>query len=280
MASGENFPNPPIRLVSFELRFPIRRRVATRAVWDAFEEVFAADLPRVELLVREDDETQLPSTPDEPVLRRSAAERDRVVTLRYGSLTVETTSYESYDKLRNCIKAGVKALEAIPSATSFTRLGLRYINELRVPGIEGMIRDWKPYVNPNFLATMEEPPSGYSASWVQGRVGFHSDKGGAHTLATYGPLAHSSVEPDGVLQLKSFEGPCFLLDIDSFARGTTRQPVATSRREVIDVVDRLHEAVESVFNWSISEKLREEVFRVPPPFEGNVPKRRPESIHV
>lgn len=267
MTEWENFPNPPLRLVSFELRFPIRRRVANRTVWDAFEEVFAKDLPSVELLVREDDELQLPVKQSEPVLRRSTADRDSVVTLRYGALTVETTSYQSYAKLRSCISAAVKALESAPSAQSVTRLGLRYINELRVPSIEGRITDWKPYVNPSLLAVTDHEPEGLRTSWVQGGIGFHSE-GKEHTFAAYGPLPHSSLEPDGVLQLKKISGPCFLLDIDSFIVGSLKAPVATTRKEVLAVVDRLHEAVETVFNWSITEQLRKEVLRVPPAKEG------------
>src|SRR5262249_46286372 len=132
MAVRENFPNPPVRLVSFELRYPIRRRVATRSVWDAFEEVFAVDLPVVELLIRENDELQLPTRPSDPVLRRTSIDRDKAVTLRYGALSIETTAYSSYEDLRACIGAGIKALESIPSTSRVIRLGLRYINEVRV----------------------------------------------------------------------------------------------------------------------------------------------------
>lgn len=264
MAARENFPNPPIRLVSFELRFPIRRRVATRTVWDAFEEVFAFDLPVVELLIREDDELQLPAKATDPVLRRSTSDRDRAVTLQYGALTVETTAYSSYFKLRACINAAVKALESIPSALNVTRLGLRYINEIRVPGIEGRIGDWKPYVNPSLLAANDSQPPGFSTSLIHGGLGFHSLSGGEHTYAAYGPLPESSIEHDGVLQLREISGPCFLLDIDSFLSGSSKAPVATTRKEVLSVVDRLHDSVETVFNWSITERLREEVLRVPP----------------
>jgi uncharacterized protein (TIGR04255 family) len=279
MTSGEYFPNAPIRLVSFELRFPITRRVATRAVWDAFEEVFAADLPRVELLVRENDETQLPLSPNDPVLRRTTAERDRAVTLKYGALTVETTSYESYDKLRMCIKAATKALESIPTAPSITRLGLRYINEIQVPGLRGMVRDWAPYINPSLLAPVEAPPKGFSVGYVRGHLGFHSVGGDEHAYATYGRLSQSSLEPDGVLQLPVLEGPCFLLDIDS-SRGSVRRPVAASRSEVLSVVDELHDAVEAVFNWSISDRLRDEVLRRDPASEPKERTQATESTHV
>jgi uncharacterized protein (TIGR04255 family) len=263
MGDGENFPNPPIRLVSFELRFPVRRRVATRPVWDAFEEAFAADLPSVELLVREDDDLQLPTKSSDPVLRRTTAKRDRAVTLRYGAVTVEMTSYTSYEKLRACISAAVEALEAIPSALTVTRLGLRYINEVRVPKIEGRITDWTPYVSSSLLAAAHEHPSGLHTTWLQGGLGFHAVEGDEHAFLAYGPLPNSSVEPDGVLRLEDKRGPCFLLDIDSFLTGTTQSPVATTRQEVLGVVDRLHQLVRAVFSWSTTEKLREEVFRAP-----------------
>jgi uncharacterized protein (TIGR04255 family) len=280
MVHREVFPNPPLRLVSFELRFPIRRRVATRPVWDAFEEVFAGDLPDVKLLVREDDDSQLPTNPNEPVLRRTNAERNRVVTLRYGALTVETTEYVSYDKFRGCINAAIEALSVVPSASNITRLGLRYINEVRVPGIEGKISDWKPYVNHNLLATTGQPPPGLHSSWVQGGLGFHSTEGAELIYLAFGPLPHSSVEPDGVLQLSDLSGPCFLLDIDSFVSGSPRKPVATTRKEVLGVVDRLHESVETVFNWCITEKLRKDVLRVASAKGGKPPSDLSEVSRV
>lgn len=262
MTAREKLLNPPIRLVSFELRFPIRRRLATRIVWDAFEEVFASDLPLVELLAQEDDETQLPTDSNDPIFRRRTSERDWAVTLRYGALTVETTAYSTYEGLRARIDAAVKALESVPATLSFTRLGLRFINEIRVPGLR-TIADWKPYINPSLLLPAESQPPGLSASWMQAGLGFHSTAGKEHAYAAYGPLPSSSLEPDGVLQLKEQSGPCFMLDIDSFLAGSPKLPVAATRKEVLDVVDRLHDSVEAIFDWSITPRLRDEVLRPP-----------------
>jgi uncharacterized protein (TIGR04255 family) len=265
MASRENFPNPPLRLVSFELRFPILRRIATRGVWDAFEEVLANDLPDVELLVGKEDESELPSDSSQPVLRRRTARRDWAVTLRYGGLTVETTAYSSYEKMRAIITAAVAALRPVVSVASVTRLGLRYINEVRVPGIKGRIADWKPYVNPVLLAATEDRPPGLVTSWLEGGLGFHSERGGEHTYLGFGPLPSSWIEPDGVLQLREMTDPCFLLDIDSFLGKPARSPIATTEEEILSAVDRLHDSVEDVFIWSITERLREAVLRVPFP---------------
>ncbi|WP_428983068.1 TIGR04255 family protein [Phytohabitans maris] len=262
MTEWENFPNPPVRLVSFELRFPVRRRIATRPVWDAFEEGLTSDLPNVESFVREGDDAQLPVHENDLVLRRSNVDRDWAVTLRYNGVTVETTAYVSYGGLRKCIDSVLLALESVPWASP-TRLGLRYINEIRVPGASRIL-DWRPYVNPCLLSPLNDHPVGYSASYLQAGLGFHSLSGPEHTYAHYGPLPDSPLEPDDVLQLKEIDGPCFILDIDSFVSGTAKSPVAATRKEVLDVVDRLHDAVEAVFNWSITERLREEVLRVPP----------------
>ena len=191
-------------------------------------------------------------------------ERDRAVTLKYGALTVETTSYESFEKLRACINDATKALEVIPSASTITRLGLRYINEIQVPGIKGMVRDWLPYINPSLLSPVDTPPKGFRIGYLRGHLGFHSVGSGEHAYATYGRLPQSSLEADDILQLPAREGPCFLLDIDSWRQGNAKRPVAGSRGELLSVVDRLHDAVEEVFNWSISDTLRNEVLRRSP----------------
>jgi len=262
MTDRENFPNAPLRLVSFDLQFPIRRRLATRAVWDAFEEAFADDLQLVEAFAKEADETDIPKTAEQPVIRRTTLNRDTAVTVRYGSLTVETTEYDSFSTFRKRIDAAVNALAAVSATSVVRRVGLRFINEIRVPERGETIRDWEPYINPSLLRFVEDHPTDLDTSWFHGELGFHAQRGNGHTYLAYGPLLRSALETDGVLQLPKVDGPCFLLDIDTFVSARATKIGDLTTQELLGIVDELHEFAESVFSWGITEKLRDDVLRI------------------
>jgi hypothetical protein len=108
---------------------------------------------------------------------------------------------------------------------------------------------------------LNELPEALQTSWFSAGLGFHSATSLGHTYLAYGATPTSSVESDGPLILNHFDEPCFLLDIDSYQAGQVKCPVADSEPEVLATLDRLHDSVEAVFNYCITDKLRDEVLR-------------------
>lgn len=265
MQTREIYPNPPLRLVAVELRFPVTRQAASVDVWDAFEEAFGSDLPEVDAKVKVADDVLPRGSRFTPVFVRTSEERDRAVTLRYGALNVEFSRYGSYEDLRHFLARALHALETLPQARQITRVGIRYVNEIRRPpdavyhgGVEFA---WRDYIHPGLFPVLNELPEALRTSWFSAGLGFHSATSLGHTYLAYGATPTSSVESDGPLILNHFDEPCFLLDIDSYQAGRVERPVADSEPEVLATLDRLHDSVEAVFNYCITDKLRDEVLR-------------------
>lgn len=270
MAKREVFVNPPLRVVSFEVRFPVTSRVLTRPVWDAFEAALGEELPYAEVLV-EDAEASVPTDIYGPVLRRTSEGRKRAVTLHPGAVTVELADYKDFDDLVRIAAAALQGVEAVAETLRCTRIGLRYVNEVRSNDAGSTARwaepsSWEPYISRELLRTIESPPEGLSVFACRGGLTLRAtaETDLSYVFLDYGVHPTGIVYTEDVLSLSPVEGPCFVLDIDGQVPGSTTLPVATTTPDVLAELEKLHNAVESTFHWSITERCKEEVFRVPP----------------
>jgi uncharacterized protein (TIGR04255 family) len=271
MADREVFDNAPLRLVSLELRYPVTSRVLTRKVWDAFEQALRWDLPKVDVLAS-DAETYVPTGMYDAVLRRSTDDRRRAVTLHAGAVTVELADYRHYEDLLQLARPTFDAMDALSDDLVCTHMGLRYINEIPAAAVDpadgkvwGEPAFWASFVNDELLRTPKNEPGGLCTFGYRARLMMHavSETDLSHVSLEYGPHPSGLSTTDGALEIGSETGPCFTLDIDTYAPGSTQEPIASDREQALGVLDRLHDAAESTFHWSITERLKEEVFRAP-----------------
>jgi uncharacterized protein (TIGR04255 family) len=261
MAEREAYPNAPLRLVSLELRFPLTSRMLLRPVWDAFEKALSAELPVVKILASDPD-SHVPRDAYDPVLRMVSETQQRAVTLYHGALTVELADYRSFGDLRDLTSATLQALDAVPGGLNCTRIGLRYINEIRSSLLHededawARREEWIPYINEDLLDRPRSLPAA-NLEYIGGRGRFVFRSTDADFIGIdYAALPGSVVEPTDVLLLDDESGPCFVLDIDAYRSGTKTSPVAATCEAALSVLSRLHGAVESAFDWSITDKLR------------------------
>lgn len=270
MADREVFANAPLRLVSLELRYPVTSRVLTRKVWDAFEQALRWELPQVDVLAS-DAANYVPTGVYDGVLRRSTEDRKRVVTLHAGAVTVELADYKHYDDLLQLARPTFDAMEALSEDLVCTHMGLRYINEIPAVAVQadseanwGDPTFWAPFVNDELLKTTNDVPPGLCPFGYRAMLLMHSvlDDDASHVALDYGPHPNG-LAPDGAVDLGEDSGPCFRLDVDCYAPGSAQRPIASDRNQALAVLDQLHEAAESTFHWSITERLKEEVFRAP-----------------
>ena len=75
--------------------------------------------------------------------------RDRTssVTFRDDVIVVETTKYERRSVLRDMLREAILARQEAAPVDGVERLGIRYVNEIRVPGVE-FPRDWAAWIAP------------------------------------------------------------------------------------------------------------------------------------
>jgi uncharacterized protein (TIGR04255 family) len=189
------------------------------------------------------------------------------VTLYVGALTIELADYRRYEDLKTLTEVTLAALGQQSNFLRSTRMGLRYINEIESTLIHGpddkwhSSESWASYINSDLLNSVKKAPGSLCAYANRGSVCFHSRAGEEHVSVDYGIHPEGMGNPDDVLLLEDTSGPCFVLDIDAFRYSSPkREP--PENPELIQILDRLHEAVEVVFQWSVTDRMRE-VFRVP-----------------
>lgn len=150
------------------------------------------------------------------------------VTLRAAAVILETTSYTSFDEFRTRLELVVNAAKKVIDSEYFTRIGLRYTNNL--PYHPESVGEW---LNPEISATLaggtfgdvEEAYSRFLGKTAIG--GFFFQHG----------LAHAKT-PSGIKETK------YLLDLDIFSEDIEVE-------NAMKTVDQLHEIEYSLFYWSL-----------------------------
>ena len=189
--------------------------------------------------------------------------RTLCVTFAQDSVWFETTAYKGWDWFRPILNASLETIESLAPVQGYTRLGLRYVNELRVP-LTGDLPDWSQWVIPELIG-----PARRFGGLVDGQLmhqGLAQFRSGADRLITvrYGSLTgRSSVSPDGqalVAPTTFPEGPFFLWDTDCAWTLPVTQSVPTfEATSVGEQLESLHSPVKGLFEAVITDRLRAEV---------------------
>ena len=178
-------------------------------------------------------------------------------------MSVETTRYANWPQFRSTLETAITATEKLLRPAGVTRTGVRYIDEVRVPGAEGA--DWGAWLASSVL------PPGYKimvdSGWLPTNwTGAAQYKIGEehHLVLRYGPqAAHPGfiVNPDGPLRRPRPrpKGAFFLLDFDA-----SWQPAVVPRWDsetILETCDQLRHSVRELFDGVLTERLVEEVFK-------------------
>ena len=166
---NEIYPYPPVEVVAFELRIPYSLALADRAVqaqvWQRLRKRLPITQPQAGLQVA----ISAPMMGAQQPLRILDRARTESVVIGAETIVVENTSYRCYEDFCELL------LEVLSAASTqeiagFTRIGLRYINEIRIPGIVAP-GDWEDLVHPALLAGGGALPPGYECAASERRDG-------------------------------------------------------------------------------------------------------------
>jgi uncharacterized protein (TIGR04255 family) len=262
----EIYPNAPVVLVTIEVRHP-RTEPLTRAERARAVKLLEAHTPiprggqATEIVM-----TAAPGSPPTQQVRQEEFPRflsrdHRVaVAFRRDAVVVETTRYRRWEDLRALTSDVLKVRAEVGELVGVERLGLRYIDEIRVP----LSADpaWEPWVHDALLgppAVARDLGLPLPTLW-QGLTVFPPDSDRTLTLR-YGSFVGHAVQPDGELKRDDAPaGPFFLLDIDSFwipGDGTPEFDI----EGLLATCDSLHAPIRSLFEHLITDRLRDEVLR-------------------
>lgn len=264
----EIYPNAPIVLMVAEIKH------TTHGPLDEKQSRMISEAVKETLPIRNEDLEQsfsFPTAPDgsmaQPqvsqtrVLRWSSRDRRTVVTVRPDSVSVETTKYRRYGDIRLLLERALTALADAIVPDGVMRIGLRYIDEIRVPSNdESGIPEWNEWVDGSLLGPHDmEIGQGLLPIGNEGTSAF-SGGNATRLVLRYG--AQDTYVVGSTPQLRRplpAPGPLFKLDIDSYWQ--PEDIPAFVPAQILATADRLHGPVRSIFEGLITDKLRNEVLR-------------------
>jgi uncharacterized protein (TIGR04255 family) len=241
------FAKSPLRLVLGQVRFPLLFRFNEKPFLAPFQEAIQPDYPRAsqeqQVAVKISAKGVEPA--GEVLWRFGDREGNWSALLGESALTLESRRYSSIDefllRFEKLLAAAVKHL----GIEDRTRLGFRFLNELRSPGAE-TLSDWAALLNPKFI--------GYAgADLLQGRVehAFHEirSKSDDGTLVIrHGLLTGTTVEPRPG-DAPSDVGRFYLIDLDYFDDTECSLDIQATRQQLRSYNETLYQ----FFRWTIDK---------------------------
>ncbi len=260
----EIYPSAPLAMVVFELRIPhtlsLAGRPAQTEVWEALKQrvPITQPEPAVQVTLGAPGMMQTQQGP----LRM--LDRGRTLSVVVGAevVVVESTGYRCFEEFREFLAS---VLTALPSEqiAGFGRIGLRYINEIRVPGVT-LPREWESFIAPALLAGTQLAPAGLVAQVGRAEVEYFGENGARVTMR-YGPASGRLVNAEGPMRTRTLEnGPLFFVDLDSYWENPPDCDLPEfSSDAILAQTTRLREPIHELFEAAITGGARD-IFRKEP----------------
>jgi uncharacterized protein (TIGR04255 family) len=254
----EIYPNPPVEVVAFELRIPHSLGLADRsgqaAVWRNLRERLPITQPGgLQVAIGP------PMMQAQQPLRMLDRGRTESVVVGPEAIVVENTSYRCYEDFCALLREVLTAV-AQQEIAGFTRIGLRYINEIRVNDLEGP-SDWDGFVNPALLAGSALGTQALGVERVSGEIEYSTTD--QHSVVMrYGSFQGRVVNLEGPLRTRTNEtSPAFLIDLDSYWEDPARARLPEfSIETIMSTTSELRAPIHELFEIAITDKLRD-IFR-------------------
>ena len=239
----EVFPNPPLKAMLGQIRFPTVLRIADLSSLVPFQEAIRRDFPTF----REEQQLSLvmgaqgPQTPQiQKAYRFVTANRGWSILLTPDAVTLEAdvaAGYTSYDEFVQRFRAVWGAIVDTFVPAEVSRQGLRYVDH-----IEGdrPAPDWAALINPDLLGPLVAQ-FGDAITQSASELRLTREDG-------------VLVFKHGMLPLGPGGAPGYLLDFDYF---TEEPDNDTSLEAVMGRFDRYHELLYRMFHWCLTDAALE-----------------------
>jgi uncharacterized protein (TIGR04255 family) len=260
----ENYVNAPLALVTVEIKLNYDPRANLPAVRDEFGLAVRPEFPVLSVENVVNFSLQLPAGTSEqqiiPQMRATNAARTATVALNPNSmqLTVLGEAYQGYESFAPILQTCLDALEAVLPDAGIERLGIRFLNEVRVAGAVNTAEDWSRWVNAALVAPTGAFEDGESLQ-VRGNTVFASGDD-CQVNFQWGDFEGRTVVADDLPLAKPEResSKFFILDVDSAWQAP--EYTVLSAGDMARRIDALHTPIGSIFQWAITEESRE-VFR-------------------
>lgn len=255
----EVFEASPLALVTAEIRFTDAARLRRQEVKDAVSIALEDRFPFAEPL-QQTDLNFTPSAPPQIQQRVGVVLKNQdsteTLTLMAESLTYETTAYITFEGLLDAVTAASEVLVAAKVRPAMRRVGLRYIDEVRVPDLIENVREWGKWIDRRLVGHLDVGPEGVPATMTQGVTTY--DLGGGNGLNfRFAALNQGPIVVPQYLQRPAFEsGPFFVLDFDGFHDFAGQKSVPLTPEVVRSSLTAVHAPCGATFQRSITNAAR------------------------
>lgn len=261
----EVFQNAPLEFVACEIRVPTAPRLVRDDTVEALTDLLAGVLPipdeeqvqTVTVVGGQDNSVEF-----ERRFRFLNRERTASAVIARNAITVETTDYQEFSEFRALVLAVVDAVTATTKVVGVERIGLRYINEVRVGVPISESKDWRGWISDDVLGVLTVT-EGYTSDAFQTviRLGGIDSTG---LVLRFAAMTGAGVVGGGPLvrRAPASTGPFFVIDTDSYRVTTGADMEDFEHDGIAQVLDVIHGPVGAMFHNTITDRLREE-FRKP-----------------
>lgn len=181
------------------------------------------------------------------------------VSYQAEAIIIETSQYAGWVALMELATLAFNARDRVAPVDGVSRVGLRFINEIRLPE---PVEDWSLWVSQALLQPPIDNLIEMPLNQWQGTAVYGEHPGRALALR-FGPNEGSTIiQPNPELRAR-YRGPLgefFLIDLDSFIVPKDGTP-AYELEELITTCNDLHTPIKGLFEGLVTPKLRDEVFR-------------------
>ena len=250
----------PVVAVIAEVRFTDAPRLRRQATLDAVAIAVEGRFPVTEPLTGVNLADAGPGLPPRVEPRQGVVLRNtdstESLTLTASTLSYETTHYTGFDAIDTAITAGCQALADARVLSGLQRVGLRYIDEIRVPQPPTDARGWSTWIDSSLLGPLAVAPEHVPSRGIQGVAAF--DLGSRAGLnVQFAAFATGAATLPQHLRRRPFQpGPFFGLDFDGFYDFGNEDFVRLDADVVTDILAKLDAPIGSAFQRAITDEAR------------------------
>jgi uncharacterized protein (TIGR04255 family) len=222
---------------ALQYRFPLAEQVTSMGMAEAGPGLAPQMVPQLGMVMRN-------------------AEATESLTVTSWSVTYETTAYRDFETFQAGLVEACHALVSLNIRPALQRIGLRYINEVRVPEPVTDVRHWAAWIDSAVLGALSVTPVEVPVRAAQGAVAFDLSNGGGLNVGYAAIPQGTVVTPQFLVRPPVPSGPAFVIDIDGyfeFGEGVTMQ---LNNEVAGDILSSVHGPVGSAFQHTITDNAR------------------------
>lgn len=255
----EVFARAPLALVAAEVRFSDLARLRQQETRDQITLALEGWFPFAQPL----EQAQFNLSPNGPpqvqqvsgvVLRNAASTASVTVTSSF--LTYETTAYSDFESLLDAVLAACDALLSTKSVPALQRIGLRYIDEIRVPEAPSVVREWRHWIDERIINLVDVGPASAIPTSSQGVTTYDLGENRGLNVRFAALNGTSVVGSHSLVRPEYPEGPLFVLDFDGYEVFSDGPATPLDRAVVGESLAAVHAPSGASFQRAITEQAR------------------------